>query len=155
MEELTMTAKLYYFSTNRSFTQVKNHLLDNGIDYKAQHLKSEPLKWEQLQEILTHTENGISDLLSLKSLDYKGLVAQGVDFDDLTLKQFHELVVKYPKLIKSPILVAKNTTLIGYNADEMSVLEKRKDRMKRYREVLSTLQLNDINVPDEAFAYSV
>ena len=150
-----MTAKLYYVTTNKSLTQVKKHLLENGINFTSQHLKNVPLDWKQLQEILTHSENGISDLLSLKSLDYKKLVAQGVDFDDLTLTQVHELVVKYPKLIKSPILVAKNTTLIGYNADEMSVLVNRKDRMKRYREVLSTLQLNDINVTDEAYAYSV
>lgn len=149
-----MAAKLYYNTNNHSLRHIRTYLNENNIVHATQCLKTESLSWEQLLEILTTTENGIDDLLSLRSIDYAELIAQGVDFDVLTLTQFHELVVEYPKLIRSPILVAKNTTLIGYNEEEMSLLKNREDRKNEYKKILSVIQSNDVNLLDDVqYAY--
>lgn len=142
-------AKLYYSFNNKSYQQIKKELIKTGTPFETQSINENPITWEQLLEVLMHTENGIEDLLSTKSLIYKELIDQGVDFDKLTITQFHQLVVNHPKLMRSPILVVKNTTLIGYNAEEMSILESRSDRMKRHKEILSRVQMN------EAFDYEV
>lgn len=137
------TTKLYYLSNNKSYHQVKKDLFKTNTEFVAQNLNESPIEWEQLLEILMYTDNGIEDLLSVKSIDYKELTSQGVDFDEMTLTEFHRLVVKHPRLMRSPILVVKNTTLIGYNAEEMSILESRADRMKRHMEVLNNLKRHE------------
>lgn len=142
-------AKLYYSFNNKSYQQIKKELIKTGTPFVTQSINENPITWEQLLEVLMHTENGIEDLLSTKSLIYKELIDQGVDFDELTITQFHHLVVNHPKLMRSPVLVVKNTTLIGYNAEEMSILESRTDRMKRHKEILSRVQMN------ETFDYEV
>lgn len=149
-----MTAKLYYTFVNKSYRQMRQNLSDKGIDYVKQQIDSDPLTWEQLLEILMYTDNGIEDILSPKSLDYTELIAQGVDFDNLTLTQFHELTKTHPKIIRTPILVVKGNTFIGYAADEMTVLNSREERKAGYSKVLKTLQLNDtVDMGSEVIVY--
>lgn len=143
------TAKLYYSFNNRSYQQIKKELIKTNTKFQVQSLNESPIEWEQLLEILMYTDNGIEDLLSVKSIDYKEMISQGVDFDEMTLTEFHRLVVKHPRLMRSPILVVKNTTLIGYNAEEMSILESRADRIKRHMEMLNNLRRN------ETFEYDI
>lgn len=149
-----MTAKLYFIGSGSSLKKVRNYLQENDIDYVAQNLKDTPMQWEQLLEILMYTENGIEDILAHKSMEYAELIAKGIDFEDLTLTQFHELVVNKPKLLRSPITVIKNNTFVGYTSEDMTVLQSRESRKAGYNEILKTLQLNDAaNIGNESFAY--
>lgn len=149
-----MTAKLYFIGTGSSLKKVRTYLQNNNMSYASQNLKDTPLEWEQLLEILMYTENGIEDILAYKSVEYAELIAQGIDFDDLTLTQFHELVVNQPKLLRSPITVIKNNTFVGYTSEDMTVLQSREERMSGYNQILKTLQLNDTaNMGNETFVY--
>lgn len=149
-----MTAKLYFIGTGSSLKKVRNYLQENNMNHVSQNLKDTPLQWEQLLEILMYTENGIEDILAYKSMEYAELLAQGIDFDDLTLTQFHELVVNKPKLLRSPITVIKNNTFVGYTSEDMTVLHSRESRKAGYNEILKTLQLNDtVDMVNEVFAY--
>lgn len=133
-------AKLYYTSVNRSYRHVKRDLINAGTEHEVFCINETPITWEQLLEILMHTENGIEDILAVKSASYKELVEEGIDFDGITLSEFHNIVVNYPSVMRSPILVVKDTTLVGYNSDEMSILYSRKDRMKKHYELLSAMR---------------
>lgn len=139
-----MTAKLYYSYTNKSYRLMKQELIDTQTEFATQDITEDPISWEQLLEVLMHTDNGIEDLLSPKSLEYKTLIQQGVDFEELTLTQFHSLVVDYPRIIRSPILVVKDTTLIGYGKDDMSILKSREERTREHKEILSMLHSTDV-----------
>ena len=110
-----MTVKLYLATSNTSSRRIREYLENNNIQYEAQITDHEPLSFEQLKEILMYTDNGIDDIISERSKPYSDLIAQGIDFNDLTLREFHEIAYQHPRLIKAPILVTKNTTIIGYN----------------------------------------
>jgi Spx/MgsR family transcriptional regulator len=138
-----MEAKLYYTMSTRSLKQVRAYLEEQDVNYTSHSLSSATLTWEQLLEILMYTENGVEDILSVRSKDYFELIERGVNFDELTLTEFHELVTDRPRLIRTPILVAKNSTLIGYNEEEMNVLKNRKERKKMFGEFLEIFHMQD------------
>jgi len=102
-----------------------------------------PLTWEQLFEILLHTENGVDDILSTKSNDYVSLKEQGVDFEEITLTELHKLVEQYPKLIRSPITVTNGMTMVGYMEDEITTLMDRKAKKESYLKTLNTVRAED------------
>lgn len=138
-----MTVKVYGLTSNNSIRKVRAYLEQNGITYAEQNMVSNPLSWEQLFEILMHTENGVEDILSTRSKDYKMLQEEGVDFDKLTLTEFHYIVKKHPKLLKSPIIVGKDTTIVGYNEAEIPMLGNRAEKRKTYLEVLNKIRLEE------------
>ena len=147
-------AKLNYTGVNRSYRHVKRDLTNAGTEYETFCIAEEPIKWEQLLEILMYTENGIEDILAVKSASYKELVTEGIDFEALTLTEFHSLAVTYPSIIKSPILVVKETTLVGYKSDEISILYSRKDRMKKHYELLNAMREMELEEEYETLSAS-
>ena len=134
-----MTVKAYLTTSNGSSRKIREYLESNNIQYEAQITDHEPLSFEQLKEILMYTDNGIDDIISERSKAYSDLTAQGIDFNDLTLREFHQLVYQHPRLLKAPILVAKNTTIIGYNEENLGTLKSRKERKRELSFILDRL----------------
>lgn len=130
-----MIAKLYYpdkYNNRTSIKKVKNLLIKGNIEFTEQPIDKEPLQWEQLLEMLTYTQDGVDDILATGSKDYKMLIEQGIVFDELSLSELLTYFHKYPKLLKSPVLVYKNITLGGYGEEEMSVLKNREERRESF-----------------------
>jgi Spx/MgsR family transcriptional regulator len=138
-------AKLYYLSSNRSLRKVVDFLESNQISYESQLMVHNPLSWEQLFEILLHTENGVEDVLSTRSKAYKELIGRGIEFDKLKLTEFHAMVVEYPTLIKSPITVAKNTTVVGYDETEITMLADRKTKKEDLEKMMKSIREKERN----------
>lgn len=131
-----MEAKLYYLKPNQSYQKVKKFMDENEIKYITQKTNEDPLTKEQFMEILSYTDNGVEDILSIKSGAYKVLIGQGIDFDELTLNEFYEMVMDYPALVKSPIVVAKSSVVIGYNEDSIGLLSSRKNKRELFQQTL-------------------
>lgn len=140
-----MTVKIYTLSSNASCRNALAYVQENGIDYVEHRMNNQnPLSWDQFSEILMGTENGVEDIISKLSNPYKELTKAGVDFDELSMRELHEYVVAYPKIVKSPLIVGKGVTLVGYNDEEMSMLLDRKRRKKEYGVIYNMLKLNDL-----------
>lgn len=136
-----MTVKLYTLTSNTSSRKVKAHLEAHGIEHTTQNMDSEPLSWEQLLEILMYTDNGVGDILSYRSKAYSDLTAQGIDFEELSLTELHELLVDFPRLIKAPIVITKNTTLVGFDEETVSFLKSRENRKREYEMILKQFEV--------------
>lgn len=145
-----MTVKLYTLPSNTSSRKAKAFLNDNNITFVEQNMFQNPLSWEQLFEILMNTENGVEDILSVKSKSYETLSKQGVDFDELTLTELYKMIVDHPKLLKCPIMVSRGTTMVGYNDEEISMLINREGKKKAFLEVLDTIRLVEGNIIEKA-----
>lgn len=135
-----MTVKLYILPSSTSSRKTKAFLEENEVEYIEQNMMYNSLSWEQLFEILRHTENGVEDILSTRSKDYMTLTAQGVNFDELSLTELHRVIEGHPKLLKAPIIVAKGETLVGYNEEMISMLGNRKAKKKLYLEALNMIR---------------
>lgn len=138
-----MTIKVYTLPSNNSSRKVIKYLEENNINYKEYRMNKTRLTWNQYLEILVGTENGIEDIVSTNSKVYKELVSKGMNFDALTLSQLYETVLAYPTLMKAPIIYAKYTTLVGYNADEMSLLQKREVKQSLFLSSLKEARKNE------------
>ncbi|KRL08453.1 arsenate reductase [Levilactobacillus zymae DSM 19395] len=70
----------------------------------------------EVKQILRLTENGSEDIISTRSNIFKQL---HVDLDSLSVSQLVDLVVKYPDLIKRPIIFDDKRLEVGYNEEEI------------------------------------
>lgn len=138
-----MSVKLYYVSSSASSRKARKYLVDNNIEFTEQSMILDPLSWEQLFEILRNTENGVEDILSLRSKDYEVLTKQGMNFEELTLTELHKVIEEHPRLLRAPIMTKKNVTLVGYNDEEIETLNNRKDKKKAYYEVLNRIRAEE------------
>lgn len=135
-----MTIKVYTLPSNNSSRKVIRHFEENKLDYKEYRMDKTPMTWDQYLEILVGTENGIDDIISVNSKAYKDLLSKGVDFYSLTLSRFYEIMLTYPTIIKAPIMYDKNTTLIGYNEEEMRIWQPRKLRRSSFLSILKEVR---------------
>lgn len=138
-----MEAKVYYLTSNSSLMQVRTYLRDNSIAFSSRSMLTNPLSKEELFEILRYTESGVEDILSVRTSEYHMLTEQGVNLDDLPLTELHKLIERYPRLLRSPILVARNTTMVGYNESEIKFLETRKSKKDSFKEILNSFHIED------------
>lgn len=138
-----MTIKLYTLNHSTSSKKARGFLESKGLIFVEQSMSKESLSWEQLFEILMHTENGVEDILSLRSVDYRELVEQGIDFDELTLTELHYVVQRYPKLLRVPIIVTSNMTMVGYNNEKIQMLSSRGEKKKSFLEMLDRVRADE------------
>ena len=138
-----MTVKLYVLPSNTSSRKMKSFLESKKIKFEIQNMLHETLTWEQLKEILMYAEDGVDDILSTHSKDYKMLSEQGVDFEELTLTMLHGLITEHPNLIKAPIVIAKKTTIVGFSEETTSILDDRKSKKDAYLKVLDMIRLRE------------
>lgn len=131
-----METRLYYLEITPYVRRVQVYLKTNGIVCIEQYLPGKPLTKEQLHEILRYTTKGVDEILATRSKAYRELKAQGLDFDELTISGLLELFRQHPTVLRTPILVGKHTTIVGFNEDEMSVLKPRTRKQEAYRSLL-------------------
>ncbi len=130
------TTKLFFLEITPYVRRAQSYLDANGISYVEHYLAAKSLSRDQLIEILQYTVNGVDEIIAIQSKAYKELKSQGVDFNEYTISELVDLFKQYPTVLKSPIIVGKNTTIAGYKEEEMSVLKTRKRKMEAYRQLL-------------------
>jgi regulatory protein spx len=77
---------------------------------------TKPLTRDEVRDILSLTENGTEDIISVRSNIYKKL---NLDFDELPLGKVIDLIIDHPGLLKRPIITDGRRMQIGYNDDEI------------------------------------
>lgn len=135
-----MTVKLYRNLNGSSQRKTEAELREKNIKYIDRHMIKEPITKDELHEMLKHTENGVEDILSTRSLDYARLIEEGIDFNDMTLSELHYAFQKHPQLIRTPIIVTDNLTIVGYKEGILATLEGREIRMEKHLKILNKLR---------------
>ncbi|KRL65092.1 ArsC family protein [Lentilactobacillus diolivorans DSM 14421] len=106
------------------------------IDFKERNINSNPLNADEVKQILRLTENGSEDIISTRSNVYKKL---NLDIDNLSVSQLIDLVVKYPDLIKRPIIFDDHRLEVGFNEEEIRRFLPRSVREAELRELESQI----------------
>lgn len=105
---------LYVAPSSASSRKARAWLQAHKIAFKERNINSNPLSGDEVKQILRLTENGSEDIISTRSKIFKKL---NVDFDSLSLSKLVDLVVKYPDLIKRPIVFDDKRLEVGYNEE--------------------------------------
>jgi len=89
-----------------------------------------PLTADELQQILSLTENGADDLISTRSKVFQKL---DIDLDELSVRQLIELIELYPSLLRRPIILDEKRMQIGFNEDEIRAFLPRNYRKQELK----------------------
>ncbi|MGQ2282791.1 Spx/MgsR family RNA polymerase-binding regulatory protein [Apilactobacillus kunkeei] len=128
---------LYVAPSSASSRKARAWLKAHDIDFRERNINSNPLNADEVKQILRLTENGSEDIISTRSKIFKKL---NIDFDSLSLSDLVDLVVKYPDLIKRPIVFDDKRLEVGYNEEEIRRFLPRSIRETELKELESQLE---------------
>ena len=119
-----MTVTIYGIGCS-STQKAKKWFIKNEIPFVERSILREPLTVRELQTILRMSLDGTDEIIANRSKTYREL---NLNMDELSLQELLELIHKYPRLLKSPIIVDEKRLQVGYQESEMGQFLPRKTR---------------------------
>lgn len=121
-----MTVRIYGAACS-STRKAKQWFKKNNIQFVERNIIRDPLSVHELQEILRMTVEGTDEIISTRSKIYKDL---DLDIESLPLQELLELIHKYPRLLRSPIIMDEKRLQVGYHEDDIRQFLPRKTRQR-------------------------
>lgn len=131
---------LFYTSPGcASCRKARRWLQSNHIDYVEKNIFSNLLQDAEIRYLLSRCENGTEDIISTRSKAYE-LIRHRMD--DLSIHQLTSFIQQNPSVLKRPILLSKNSMVVGFDDDEITAIvpsEQRKERMNLHTDCPSSI----------------
>lgn len=127
-----MTITIYTQSSCSSSRKAIKWLNENNIPYIEKRITSQPLTLSEFKNILRMTEDGTDEIIATNSNDFKNL---NVDIDQLSIQELYQLITKYPRMLRSPILIDEKRIQVGYNEMDIRRFIPRKVRAYELNEL--------------------
>ncbi|MBU8589695.1 transcriptional regulator SpxA [Priestia megaterium] len=116
---------LYLTPSCTSCRKAKAWLEKHHIDYIERNIISDPLTVNEIKSILRLTEDGTDDIISTQSKIFQEL---NVNVESLSLNEFYNLIMKYPQMLRRPIIQDEKRLQVGYSEEEIRRFLPRKVR---------------------------
>jgi regulatory protein spx len=98
---------------------------EHQIDYIERNIIANPLTIDELKSILRLTEDGTDEIISTNSKRFQEL---NVDIESLPLKEFYQLIIENPQMLRRPIIQDEKRFQVGYHDEEIRRFLPRKLR---------------------------
>lgn len=102
-----------------SCRKAKQWLKDNNIEFVEKNIFTSILDKDEIKYILSRCENGTEDIISVRS---KAFTSLKKDINDLSLNELVDLIQKNPSILKRPIMISKQSLVVGYDSDEITTM---------------------------------
>ena len=106
-------------------------LLNHEVPFVEHNIMTSPLSAQELQHILSLTENGTDDIISTRSKIFQML---DLDVESLSISELIKLIEENPSLLRRPIILDAKRMQIGFNEDEIRAFLPRSYRQQELRE---------------------
>ncbi|WP_219967675.1 Spx/MgsR family RNA polymerase-binding regulatory protein [Streptococcus gordonii] len=106
-------------------------LLNHEVPFVEHNIMTSPLSAQELQHILSLTENGTDDIISTRSKIFQKL---DLDVESLSISKLIKLIEENPSLLRRPIILDAKRMQIGFNEDEIRAFLPRSYRQQELRE---------------------
>lgn len=116
---------LYTTPSCGSCRKAKAWFEEHHIDYIERNILANPLTVDEIKSILRMTEDGTSEIISTNSKTFQEL---DINIDSLPLNEFYKIIMKYPKMVRRPIILDEKRLQVGYNEEEIRSFLPRKLR---------------------------
>lgn len=126
----------FTLTSNTSSRKAVAWLQENGIEFTERKMAREPMTYDELLAILRDTDEGVEDILSKNSVAWKHLAREGVELDELTLRELHYYIQRYPAILKAPILFSPGKLTIGFAEDRVGHYIPRTKRTAAFNKAL-------------------
>ena len=119
-----------FFTTNDCLgcRHAKKFLEDNKIEFIEKNFTKERLSEQELKDILSLTNNGFEDIISIRSKEFAKFDQK--DLEDMKFNDIIELIIKHPTILRRPIIIQFNTSnipyrlLVGYNSSDIEIFSR-------------------------------
>lgn len=102
-----------------SCRKAKQWLKENNIEFVEKNIFTSLLNEDEIKYILSRSENGTEDIISVRSKAFKALKK---DLDDYSMKELVELIQKNPSILRRPIMISEKSFVVGYDDDEITTM---------------------------------
>lgn len=106
-------------------------LLNHEVPFVEHNIMTSPLSAQELQHILSLTENGTDDIISTRSKIFQKL---NLDVESLSISELIKLIEENPSLLRRPIILDAKRMQIGFSEDEIRAFLPRSYRQQELRE---------------------
>ena len=106
-------------------------LLNHEVPFVEHNIMTSPLSAQELQHILSLTENGTDDIISTRSKIFQKL---DLDVESLYISELIKVIEENPSLLRRPIILDAKRMQIGFNEDEIRAFLPRSYRQQELRE---------------------
>lgn len=127
-----MKAKLFTATSNTSCRKAIAWLNEYNIPYTEKNISVTPITVEEIQEILSLTDEGTEEIISKKAYAIKKLK---VDLDSLSMPELYEVIQGNPGILRLPILHDGKKLQVGYNDDEIRQFLPRWFRISQFQKL--------------------
>ena len=105
-----------------------------NIPFVEKNISTTPITVEEIQEILSLTNEGTEEIISKKAYAIKKLK---VDIDSLSMPQLYQVIQDNPGILRLPIIHDGRKLQVGYNDDEIRQFLPRWFRTTQFQNLLS------------------
>lgn len=130
-----MKAKLFTATSNTSCRKAIAWMNEYNIPFVEKNISTTPITIEEIQEILSLTNEGTEEIISKKAYAIKKLK---VDIDSLSMPQLYQVIQDNPGILRLPIIHDGRKLQVGYNDDEIRQFLPRWFRAIQFQNLLST-----------------
>ena len=130
---------LYTLPSSTSCRKAVAYLSERNVPFVVQNMCVNSLTFEQMKQILYFTEEGLDEILA-NSKDRKDLEEMGIDFEEVTLSEFHYYLERHPKLFKAPIAISDDRMVVGFEEERYDVFKPRTIRTTIYNQQLEEVR---------------
>ena len=102
-----------------SCRKAKQWLRDNRIEFVEKNIFSSLLNKDEIKYLLSRSENGTDDILSVRSKAFQQLKKK---LDDYSTNELVELIQNNPSILRRPIMISEKNFVVGYDDDEITAL---------------------------------
>ena len=110
--------QMYTTPSCGSCRKAKRWFKDRNILFAEKNIFSVKLTKNDLTNILSHTENGVHDIISTRS---KVFLKNNIDIDSMSMNELYEFIIENPSVLRRPLIVSDANLQIGYNEDDIRV----------------------------------
>jgi len=107
---------LYVTPSCTSCRKAKKWFQENNIPFEERNIMAEPLRRDEIKEILRLTDNGTEEIISTRSKAFQQLKP---DLENISLQDLLTLIENNPGILKRPIMLDDKRLQVGYNEDEI------------------------------------
>ena len=121
--------KIYTSPSCSSCRKAKEFFKKEDIPFQEKNIFVTDLNDSEIRDILTKTENGTEDIISLKS---KVIKEGKADINNMTISELIAFIRKNPSVLKRPIMVDERKVQVGYNPEEIRVFIPHEKRVAEW-----------------------
>ncbi|MES9681619.1 ArsC/Spx/MgsR family protein [Gottfriedia acidiceleris] len=89
------------------------------LNATIKHIVRDRFTFTEFKALLALTDDGLDDILTQRGSTIDFLTEQGIDLDELTLREAYNVILQNPKLLKTTILTDWNRIAYGLNGAKM------------------------------------